>query len=50
MRDLSLDPASGLIYAAAGTDVLTINPQNGQTVASYGIGAPVHHVLLLMNR
>ena len=50
MRDLSLDPASGLIYAAAGTDVLAINPQNGQTLANYGIGVPVHHVLPLLNR
>lgn len=50
IRDLSLDPASGLIYLAAATDVLAINPQNGQTVASYGIGTPVHHVLPLLNR
>ena len=50
MRDLSLDPASGLLYVAAGSDVLAINPQDGQTVANYGMGTPVHHVLPLLNR
>lgn len=50
IRDLSLDPVSGLVYVAAGTSVLAINPQNGQITSSYGIGTPVRYVLPLLNR
>ncbi len=50
VHDLALDPVSGLVFAAAGADVLSIDPQNGQIIASYAIGAPVRHVLPLLNR
>ena len=50
VRDLSLDPVSGWVYAAAGTSVQAINPQNGQIASSYDIGAPVYYVLPLLNR
>ena len=50
MRNLSLDPVSGLVYVAASTSVLAINPQNGQIASSYSIGSPVHFVLPLLNR
>ena len=50
VHDLSLDPVSGLVYVAAGTSVLAIDPQNGQVASSYSIGAPMHYVLPLLNR
>ncbi len=50
VRDLSMDPVSGLVYVAAGTSVLAINPQNGLIASNYAIGSPVHHVLPLLNR
>ena len=50
MRDLSLDPVSGLVYVAAGTSVSAVNPQNGQITSSYSVGSPVHYVLPLLNR
>lgn len=50
VRDLSLDAVSGLVYAAAGTSVLAIDPQNGQIASSYSIGAPIRYVLPLLNR
>ncbi len=50
VHDLSLDPVSGLVYAATGTEVVAINPVNGQVAASYTIGVPVRYVLPLLNR
>jgi hypothetical protein len=50
MRDLALDPVSGLVYVAAGTSVLAVNPQNGQIASNYSIGVPVRYVLPLLNR
>ena len=50
MRDLSVDPVSGLVYVAAGTSVVAVNPQNGQIASSYTVGSPVHYVLPLLNR
>lgn len=50
VRDLSLDPVSGLVYVAAGTSVLAVNPQNGQIASSQSMGAPMYYVLPLLNR
>ena len=50
VRDLSLDPVSGLVYVAAGTSVVAIDPQNGQVASSESMGAPVYYVLPLLNR
>ncbi|MBK9759421.1 MAG: hypothetical protein IPO90_05485 [Flavobacteriales bacterium] len=50
VHDLSLDPVSGTVYAAAGTDVLQVDPQNGQVLATWSIGSEVRYVLPLLNR
>lgn len=50
IHDLSLEPLSGLVYAAAGMDVLTINAQNGQVGSTWSIGSPVMYAMPLLNR
>lgn len=50
VRDLSLDPVSGLVFAAAGNEVVIIDPQNGSTSASYPMGAPVRYALPFLSR
>lgn len=50
VSDLALDPVSGLVYAAAGNDVVAMDPQTGQVPITHAIGAPVAYVLPLLNR
>lgn len=50
MRDLVLDPVSGLVHVAAGDGVVAVDPGTGQVVANYPIGIPVRYVLPLLNR
>ncbi len=50
IRDLHLEPISGLVYVAAGTQVLTINAQTGVIGTSWSIGSPVEYAMPLLNR
>ncbi len=50
IRDLSLEPVSGLVYAAAGMNVLTVNAQTGAIGTTWSIGAPIQYALPLLNR
>jgi hypothetical protein len=50
IRDLHLEPISGLVYAAAGTEVHALTPQSGQVVGSWPIGAEVEYAMPQLNR
>ncbi len=50
IQDLALDPVSGSVYAAAGMDIVAINPVSGALSPVIPIGVPVQHVLPLLNR
>ncbi|HEX2617339.1 MAG TPA: hypothetical protein VHL57_07330, partial [Flavobacteriales bacterium] len=50
IRDMALDPLSGLMYLAAGSQVIAVNSQTGQTAATYPIGGEVRYVLPFFNR
>ncbi len=50
IRDLSLEPISGLVYVAAGSEVMALNAQSGQVATTWSIGSPVAYAMPLLNR
>lgn len=47
---LAFDPANGVLYAAQGAELHTIDPNTGAIIATTGTGGPIGHILPLLNR
>jgi len=47
---LAFDPANGVLYAAQGAELHTIDPNTGTIIATTGTGGPIGHILPLLNR
>lgn len=47
---LAYDVANGALYAAQGSELLTLDPNTGATVANAGVSGPIGHILPYFNR
>ncbi len=47
---LAYDEANGALYAAQGSELLTVDPSTGATVGSMGTSSPIGHILPFFNR
>lgn len=50
LRDLGLDPVSGVMFAVRGQEAIAFDPGNGAVVASWALGAEGAWVLPVLNR
>ncbi len=47
---MAYDPATGALFAAEGTDLLTIDPNSGAELNTFSAGIQIGHILPLRNR